>query len=119
MQTVCNHKMACSTCGLTLRLLHHDKRCLQCQQELEDEEIIITSKDLNFEDFNICGKLGDHGARYDQELAVFIDDRDHLEELKQMQSAAHCPLVCGYQGVNDIGKLKKHVQSAHNKFFCN
>jgi hypothetical protein len=113
------------------------KTCVECQQTVEDEELVITrDKTMTFEEFGIFGKLATRGGvRFDAEAGAFFEDDNHCEDIKKKNSPTFCPVDgCSWQApalanystgkkkkekpLTDLEILKKHMFETHRAKFC-
>eukprot|EP00743_Colponemidia_sp_Colp-15_P010159 GILK01011158.1.p1 GENE.GILK01011158.1~~GILK01011158.1.p1 ORF type:complete len:503 (+),score=79.27 GILK01011158.1:67-1509(+) len=118
---VCDHKLACSMCALRLRLVMKDTACCFCKAE---QERIVITKDSSrpFESYPIYGDMCGPNMIFDEESGAFFDDKEYYAEIKRLRGF-HCTFrgckVEEKQGAfASIEELKKHLQAAHNHFFC-
>mmetsp|Transcript_99208 Transcript_99208/g.265333 ORF Transcript_99208/g.265333 Transcript_99208/m.265333 type:complete len:565 (-) Transcript_99208:85-1779(-) len=115
----CDHALACSECALTLRVLHEDQRCLQCQGDVE--VAVVAPRAEPFDSFRIVDRVSTRaGVRYDHTFECFFTDEAHRQELLHVYHGDQCPEEgCGWEaGEGGLAELKKHLWHVHWKEFC-
>eukprot|EP00397_Hematodinium_sp_SG-2012_P011825 GEMP01011973.1.p1 GENE.GEMP01011973.1~~GEMP01011973.1.p1 ORF type:complete len:778 (+),score=189.68 GEMP01011973.1:71-2335(+) len=115
----CNHRSMCCYCGMKMRLLLQDKRCMECQQESDD---VLYTPDTKspFSDYGICGKIatGRSHVVFDDIVDGFVEGTQNRERLRNLQCHRKCPLNCGYEGQDNLKALEYHLKTAHSRFYC-
>ncbi|MEW5299479.1 MAG: hypothetical protein WDW36_002493 [Sanguina aurantia] len=125
----CGHRETCSRCVSRLRHVMKDRRCVICQQDVQQ---------LYFTRF-----MGDYTARVAPELFAglqaradkgelfacpevdgFFDDREHYAVIKSLCSITHALVIQGALNGKPaptfptFGSLRKHIESVYKQHFC-
>jgi len=115
----CGHRSMCANCGLRMRLLLDNKRCMECQVEIEDF-VCTPDRECPFSDFGICERIatGRPHVYFVESVEGFVEGEENAEDIRYLQSYRKCPLKCSYWGPDNFKALEKHVWNEHYMEFC-
>ena len=104
----CNHPI-CHSCSLRLRLLYKKNECSICKTTCP--LIVLSSKPLLFEDFDLSNLLKDEGVMD----GISFESKSIMEEAKSLLlfKCSECLLT-----LKNWSQLKFHLKKEHKRFIC-
>lgn len=116
----CSHRSMCAYCGMKMRLLLDDKRCMKCMVEIDD--VLYTPRiDIPYSTYGISGKIATGRAHvvFDDIVDGFVEGTENRERLRNLQSHRKCPMEnCGYRGDDTLIALERHLTKVHGCSYC-